>query len=146
MTGIASLFCSLQGKWAFSRLISGEGSVNGIATFTKSTLNEKTLYYRETGVFTQNNGCRFNVSRNYHYHYHQQEDTISVYFAEELPRLFQTLKFTTPTTAIASHLCKCDTYNAIYTFHSEDEFSIFYSVLGPKKNYTMTTIFNRSLN
>jgi hypothetical protein len=142
---IASIFQSLEGSWRFHRVISNAGRIEGRAVFTRS---KDILRYREDGLFFRKDKETLKVFREYDYLYNREKDQICVYFTEEPKRLFHTLEFyhNLPITAKATHLCQCDTYEALYEFTSSDEFTLAYCVKGPKKDYSITTIFNRCLN
>lgn len=45
--------------------------------------------------------------------------------------------------AIGNHLCGNDRYNATYIFLNPDLFTLDYQVLGPQKDYNISTVFNR---
>ncbi|MBS0603935.1 MAG: hypothetical protein JSS60_02740 [Verrucomicrobia bacterium] len=139
------IFHSLEGRWTLSRFISGHGKMEGTATFKKNSSDNTCLHYREEGVFIGDNGKANNVFREYYYRL--SNDTISVLFSKKPEKLFHILSFadTSPITATASHLCECDNYDAIYTFATPDEFTLFYSVKGPKKDYSIQTVFKRCL-
>lgn len=141
MNIISHLFQHLPGCWNFQRVISGAGTVRGTAVFKKAA-DASVLAYREEGVFTSLNNLVNNVYKNYIYRY--QDKKISVFFEDDKP--FHTLEFSGtdfPLRAQANHLCKCDSYTAVYTFYSEHRFSLHYSVKGPQKDYTIETIFTK---
>jgi hypothetical protein len=149
MNQTAAIFHSLEGLWKFDRLIKGHGHVKGLAKFQKISSICPTLQYREDGVFYDTNGKNFKTFRDYFYQL--QEEKISVYFAENPKRLMHTLTFNTsnPTTSFlvakATHLCSCDTYDAIYRFDLPSRFVLSHFVNGPHKNYTLETTFERLL-
>jgi len=138
---ISHIFQHMPGAWNFQRVISGFGTVQGTAIFRKLT-EANTLAYREEGILTALNGQINKVYREYIYRYDNGQ--ISVYFEDKRP--FHTLQFTQndfPLSASAGHLCKCDMYDGVYTFFSEKNFKLYYSVKGPKKDYTITTEFSK---
>ena len=143
MSQIAQIFNSLEGRWHFHRTISNFGTVEGEATFKRSATEKNLLHYREDGEWISKNGLN-KVHREYLYQY--QNEKISAYFAEQKDRLLHTLEFQKNGLATAKHLCACDLYAATYQFHNPDEFELTYRVEGPKKNYTMTTLFQRLQN
>ncbi len=79
------------------------------------------------------------------------DNEISVFFNENPERFFYTLKFDDQTTkderlfqqAGGEHLCGNDNYRASYSFFNDNSFELTYQVSGPKKDYTMTTKYNR---
>jgi hypothetical protein len=145
MGKIAGFFFSLEGHWRLQRSIPATGkmsaaTMNGTASFAKA--GDNALHYEEQGTLVQENGARFQASRKYVYRY--KDEKISVFFAEEQERLFHHLEFQ-GNIAVASHLCICDQYDALYEFPDPHTFQITYFVKGPKKDYSIHTIFNRIL-
>ncbi len=137
------IFHSLKGNWIFHRIISSHGTIEGTATFSRGS-SENCLHYKEEGVFFDGSGKTYDTFREYFYQLDQ--DQISVYFCENPLRLFHTLSFVPKLkipTATASHLCKCDTYDAVYTFSAPDAFSLCYTIKGPQKDYCIQTDFKR---
>lgn len=146
MTQIAHIFHGFEGSWKFHRVISTQGNAEGIAQFTPRKADKDCLDYREDGTFYANNGKTYKIFREYLYRL--EKDTISVYFAEKPPRLMHTLEFIFPTlkSAKALHQCDCDLYEGFYEFDFPEAFNLSYSVKGPKKNYTISTRFERAAN
>lgn len=132
------LFSNLEGSWKFHRIILNEGEVNGIAHFKK--MDPFSLHYREEGELVLKNQT-YNVYRDYLYKF--QDQTFSIFFYENPPRLFHTLEFTSANAAKGSHLCGKDTYDVFYEFENPNSFKITYSIQGPKKNQLITTAFFR---
>jgi len=140
----SQIFNSLEGRWKFSRLITDQGSVEGVAYFRRTDDNPNVLFYREEGVFTSLQGIQYDISQEYEYRY--SEDRIDVLFARERNRLLHSLEFIGPNQASGIHLCGYDTYCAGYQFHFPDRFELQYVVKGPKKNYQIETRFLKILN
>ncbi|KAM9970246.1 hypothetical protein ACTFIR_002094 [Dictyostelium discoideum] len=113
--------------------------VSGIASFKQLDNDQFSYQYQEDGILKQPDNTTFNISQRYIYRL--KDDIISVYFDEKPERLFQTLDFNNSSLAKGHHLCGDDTYDAIYQLVSPKEFNLIYSVLGPKKNYKITTTF-----
>lgn len=141
------VFNSLEGNWKLYRTLSNNGMMSGTAAFIRCDLNE--LFYRETGLFVPNtNAHTFKVYREYFYCY--MKNQIHVFHAEnnKPTNLLHTLEFITnskatfPLQAQAHHVCSQDSYQALYSFFAT-QFQLQYKVKGPKKNYTITTIFDR---
>lgn len=142
-----TFFEILKGTWIFKRKISANGVVNGVAEFKQ--IKPEVLNYSENGVW-QVSGQTINIYQKYQYHYDSQTDVISVYFAEEKPRFFYEInilppdeKNSTDISATAEHQCQQDHYKAQYSILNKNQFSLFYYVSGPKKNYTIQTEFER---
>ncbi len=150
MSNTAKIFKNLRGNWTIERTIDNQGRMNGIAWFRNSNNEQNTLHYREEGVFTLNSGRSCNIYREYVYRF--QNNNISAYFVEngKTDRLFHILEFDSPALtgstmkAKAKHICRCDTYDVIYEFYSDNAFNIIYQVKGPLKNYVSSTFFKRS--
>ncbi|KAM9995431.1 hypothetical protein ACTFIY_001629 [Dictyostelium cf. discoideum] len=155
------VFQSFAGKWSFNRNIVHKSVIDVSQQFTFSTVDNKnnndnisivsgtasfkqlddefSYQYQEEGILKQPDNTTFNISQRYIYRL--KDDIISVYFDENPERLFQTLDFNNSSLAKGHHLCGKDTYDAIYQLISPKEFNLVYSVLGPKKNYKITTTF-----
>ncbi len=140
---IKTIFHHLEGFWQFCRTVPN-GSVIGTARFTKQGSEE--LYYREEGRMTFLNGSSHRVYREYVYKL--EKGVISVFFYEKPLRLFHHLEVADasdyPITARGVHLCGCDQYDAIYQFEGPDKFSLKYLIQGPKKDYSIFTIFEKN--
>jgi hypothetical protein len=143
MSMVSRIFCSLEGTWKLSRIIPNQGSVEGVAHFKKDPSYPDILFYREEGVFTFSDGNQYAISQEYEYRYSKEK--ISVYFVRDRDRLLHYLEFTEPNKASGMHLCGCDIYFATYEFKLPSEFELMYDVQGPKKNYRIQTVFEKSL-
>ncbi|KAN0024134.1 hypothetical protein ACTFIV_008532 [Dictyostelium citrinum] len=160
------VFQSFAGKWSFNRNIVHKSVIDVSQQFTFSTVdknndnninnnisivtgtasfeqldNEFSYRYQEEGILKQPDNTTFNISQRYIYRL--KDDMISVYFDERPERLFHTLNFDNSSLAKGHHLCGNDTYDAVYQLISPKEFKLTYSVLGPKKNYKITTTFSK---
>lgn len=140
MSAVAQIFRRLEGRWKFKRAIPEHGTVEGLATFEK--LNDDStnvLRYKEDGTFQTLEKKVFNVSREYEYRLNDEK--ISVYLEN---RLLHDLEFKTPVTAVGTHLCGGDVYDATYDFVDSQNFELVYRVIGSNKNYSIHTTFTRS--
>ncbi|KAN0038644.1 hypothetical protein ACTA71_000828 [Dictyostelium dimigraforme] len=158
------VFQSFAGKWSFNRNIIHKSVIDVSQQFTFSTIDrnhnnkdnisivsgtasfnqlddEFSYQYQEEGLLKQPDNTTFNVSQRYIYRF--RDDMITVYFDEKPERLFHTLNFDNSSSATGHHLCGKDTYDAVYQLISPKEFRLIYSVLGPKKNYKITTTFSK---
>ncbi len=148
MSLTSAIFHFLEGTWHFTRRISHYGQMQGTATFRKAPSNGNQLHYREDGQLQSNDGTSMTAFREYNYRL--ENGVISVYFTDQ--KLFHTLIFDqtasdhTTITATATHLCECDTYDATYTFKIPNEFFLRYTVKGPKKEFSIETIFQRNVS
>ena len=144
------IFGLMKGCWKVSRKIqepqknwvTGEGK----ARFEAISNDPKVLLYKEE-LQILTNSEKFDVSKEYVFRY--LENKISVFFKEKPERFFYSLEFQQPSnevkviTAQAEHLCIKDLYKAQYKFFDDNKFELIYQVKGPKKNYLMTTIYDR---
>ncbi|MFD0609611.1 DUF6314 family protein [Bradyrhizobium sp. GCM10027634] len=133
----------LTGSWSFDRLIEGQGSMQGLATFTPS--GPDGLAYREQGRLKLLTGTELEAEREYVFHGHGRG--FDVFFKEAPPRLFHTVELVASDDGAlngsADHLCGFDRYQSTYTFRPEGSFVIRHAVSGPRKDYTMVTTYRR---
>ncbi|EQL03268.1 Flavin monooxygenase-like protein [Ophiocordyceps sinensis CO18] len=112
--------------------------------------------YVEDGDFKTDAGFGFPATRRYVWRYDERRDVLSVWFAKpDDPRradyLFHEVEFEQRQSggwgAKAGHLCIDDYYHVRYTFAFEAvnlaEWSIEYTVKGPRKNYTIRGVYRR---
>ncbi|RFU78500.1 hypothetical protein TARUN_3747 [Trichoderma arundinaceum] len=120
--------------------------------------------YIEDGEFKTTSGFGFKATRRYIWRYDSKKDIISVWFAkpEDHKRadyLFHEIEFDPPPVgdnrkreeegwkAKAGHLCIDDYYNVKYNFAFKtvnlENWSIEYTVNGPKKDYTIHGVYER---
>lgn len=137
------IFDTLKGSWEWHRTISNHGQMRGIARFHSILFRPYSLHYKEEGIFVKKNWQCHKVFKEYIYSL--KKGQITVFFAEKPKRLFHTLVFSENKIphATGTHLCVRDTYEALYTFPTPDEFTLTYHIKGPKKNYSIHTVFTR---
>ncbi|MET4389343.1 hypothetical protein ABIB73_005114 [Bradyrhizobium sp. F1.4.3] len=139
----SEVMTKLIGSWSFDRVIEGQGTMQGIAIFTR--LNEKSLAYREQGHLKLSNGTALQAEREYIFSRHDRG--FEVFFKENPPRLFHGIflsaSFGGELSGSAGHLCNLDDYQSTYTFLADGRFVVRHVVSGPRKDYTMTTTFTR---
>ena len=115
--------------------------------------------YIEDGEFMTDGGFGFRATRRYIWRYDEPKDVISVWFAKpddqkRADYLFHEIEFLTPQggrdegwRAKAGHLCIDDYYDVKYNFAFEavnlKQWSIEYTVNGPKKDYTISGTYRR---
>ncbi|WP_426613364.1 DUF6314 family protein [Bradyrhizobium sp. McL0616] len=133
----------LIGSWSFDRLIEGQATMQGIATFTP--LDEGSLAYREQGHLKLQNGTELAAEREYIFS--NSNGGFEVLFKENPPRLFHAISLSASMggelSGRAGHLCNLDDYQSTYTFLADGRIVIRHVVLGPRKDYTMTTTYTR---
>lgn len=135
-----SIFLRLPGAWFFDRFKDSNKIAHGIASFTHKTKNS--LYYKENGKLYTNTCSHLNFSREYIYCL--TEGKVCIFFGEENKAcdLFLSLNIINDR-ASGQHICNSDTYSAVFKFQLPNRFSITYKIIGPTKNYSLTTIYNR---
>lgn len=137
-------FLSLQGKWALKRSTNGFGDMQGIAVFSPFIDQRPALLYREEGVFLTSQEGLFDFYREYIYFLADQK--IDVYFSSKSIKqaLFLSLTSSSSNCSVTgAHTCKDDLYLATYQFLGDNTFTLHYDVKGPKKDFTIKTLFQR---
>ena len=133
----------LVGSWSLDRVIAGQGSMQGIATFTP--LDEMSLAYREQGRLTLLDGTALEAEREYVFR--ESGRGFEVFFKETPLRLFHAISLSASgggaMRGSAGHLCNLDHYRSSYTFRGDGSFVICHVVSGPRKDYTMVTTYTR---
>ena len=133
----------LAGAWSFDRVIEGQGSMKGLATFTP--LDAERLAYREQGRLKLQNGTELEAQREYVFR--KRDRGFEVSFKETPPRLFHAIELAASDDGVlsgsAGHLCNLDHYQSSYTFRGDGGFVVRHDVSGPRKDYTMVTTYMR---
>ncbi|MBK3662385.1 hypothetical protein JJE66_14145 [Bradyrhizobium diazoefficiens] len=133
----------LTGSWSFNRVIEGQGTMQGVAIVTPR--DEATLAYHEQGRLRLLNGTELEAEREYVLR--RTGGGFDVFFKETPPRLFHTISLSASDggalSGSAGHLCSLDDYQSTYAFLPNGRFTIRHVVSGPRKDYTMTTIYAR---
>jgi hypothetical protein len=137
------IMASLPGAWSFNRVIEGQGSMQGIATFTP--LGAVSLAYRERGRLKLLDGTELEAEREYVFR--ESDRGFNVFFKETPLRLFHAIELVASDGGAligsAGHLCNLDHYQSTYSFSADDGFVIRHVVSGPRKDYTMITTYRR---
>jgi hypothetical protein len=149
-----------------SGIFEGEASFTPRKPTNHSTAKE--LLYAEQGELKTDTGLTLTANRKYIYRYSADEDKISAWFVkedtklndgrEEVDYLFHDLEMEQSGDGWigkGDHLCNKDMYWAFYDFRSSkssnsagpmDVFGVRYKVMGPDKDYTSDTAYQRVLN
>ncbi|WP_314953022.1 DUF6314 family protein [Bradyrhizobium cosmicum] len=139
----SEVMTKLIGPWSFDRVIEGQATMQGIAIFTP--LDSGRLAYREQGHLKLANGTIVQAEREYFFS--SSDGGFSVFFREDPPLLFHEISLSASSggalSGCASHLCKCDDYRSVYMFLPDGTFVVRHVVSGPRKDYTMNTIYTR---
>ncbi|MGH8906082.1 MAG: DUF6314 family protein [Egibacteraceae bacterium] len=142
------LFCSLPGDWTLTRAIPDIATMTGTARFHQ--LEPALLHCREDGRLTLSSGQSHSAYREYHYRL--ADGLIQVCFAEPgVPRILHTLRLAQAGDQLHScaatdiHHCGNDTYTGRYEFPTDDRFTVEMRVVGPRKDYSIHTTYDRIL-
>jgi hypothetical protein len=143
-------FSLMEGSWRIDRTIDPGGHFLGTATFQRSP--DGTLAYRESGTMVVDGGQQFSATRCYRYRLDDDrievrfDDGVNVgnHFLDLLFRETQDRPFPIETVR-DTHLCRLDTYDAVYRFETRELFHITFVVNGPKKAYVSHSTFRRIL-
>ena len=148
------------------------GIFEGTATFVPRKPSAESaageLLYSEQGELKTENGLSLRAARQYIYRYSSDEDKISAWFikedtkqtggGEEVDYLFHDLEMEQGANKAwlgrGEHLCEKDMYWALYEFRlaevaeeggrQMDLFGVRYKVVGPQKDYTTDTAYERT--
>lgn len=136
-------------------------AADGTPAATPSDDEEAWEYlYIEEGEFKTESGFGFKATRRYVWRYDEERDVLSVWFAKpgdakRADYLFHEVEFEMPVDgqrergwpAKAEHLCIDDFYDVKYNFAFQAvnlrEWSVGYTVKGPKKNYMIRGTYTR---
>ena len=137
----ANYFDLLTGVWRIERQIEDQhdlhtGSFLGEAAFTPSSL--RLLKWAESGILTLKH-YQNRVEAAYQIAFEDNSAPI-VQFPDG--RVFFPLDVQNGRCAI-NHPCGEDHYRGEWVFESSDRFTLFWLVTGPRKNYTVHSIYNR---
>ncbi|OSJ32528.1 hypothetical protein BSZ19_18410 [Bradyrhizobium japonicum] len=133
----------LVGNWSIDRVIEGQGTLRGLATFSR--LDEDSLAYREQGNLRLPNDTELQTEREYIFK--KRDGGFDVFFKENPPRLFHAIVLSPHVgggvTGDGRHLCNFDYYRSSYSFLPDGSIVIRHVVSGPRKDYKMTTAYSR---
>ena len=125
-----------SGRWSLTRAIDdrhgGQGHFVGSAVFTP---DGRGLDYAETGTLSLAAGGSFAATRRYRWQAKGAE--IAVFFEDG--KFFH--RFTPSSTAAATHFCDPDDYGVDYDFSDWPKWQSRWTVLGPRKDYTMVSCY-----
>jgi hypothetical protein len=134
---------SLIGSWAIERRVDDMATLTGSVNFERSAENE--AVYHETGTLRLSTGYEAAAERKYIYR--QCGDGLAVFFDERPPRLFHMVKLIRDgdgyLTGEAEHICADDVYLTDYKFDSDTQFRVRHRVRGPRKDYTIITLYRK---
>ena len=124
---------------------------SGKATFKELSNNNDNslLQYSESltlNISVANTTNSTQATKQYHYEF--KDGDVSIYNEEKsgnaihCQKMFD-LNFINNKSAKGQYECGNDMYNCTFTFLSDTRFSITYKVTGPKKDYTLISIFEK---
>jgi len=134
-----SLYDTLRGNWNINRVIDDrhadqQAFFTGHASFEEADL---LLMYGEDGELSIGS-TKMRASRRYIWLL--EGENIKVSYENGLP--FHEFKVSDGK-AKAKHLCGDDIYYAEYSFYLQDSWRVIWTVNGPRKDYTSTTVYSR---
>jgi uncharacterized protein DUF6314 len=138
----ADVLARLEGDWTIVRHVDGQHLLKGIATFSAN--GDGSLTYHERGRVHLADGQEFEAERRYLYR--ASPGGFAVFFFEEPARLFHEIRLEEAHGGMmseASHLCKEDLYRSRYVFLADGTFLIRHEVSGPRKSFTLETLYDR---
>ena len=142
---IRGIFEGLLGQWRFEREIPGRAVMSGEACFT--LVDEGTAVYEEAGEVRLEDGQRLHAKQSYVYR--RVEGGFAVLF-RETGELFQEVVFGVGAggelRGEARHLCRADEYVSRYAFGLDGGFEVRHRVIGPRKDYSIRTVYRRRVN
>ena len=132
-----------QGSWRLQREVSDQPLMKGVAEFTPNPSQTNQLDYIEKLSWPAPNGQPIHAQRAYTYR--QTETGLAIDFADGVSSgaLFLAFDFARAHELKSHHLCIADHYDGRFVFHSADQFELSFQVVGPHKDYQITTWFER---
>lgn len=132
------------GDWEVHRTISGFGEISGKARFQRHTDNEQWLDFQEAMVLPNSDQQKSNAFRRYSYQ--MTASGFDIFFSDGATKgtLFLSFVFTQASKLTSHHLCIKDHYDATFEFLSDHEFALCFTVVGPKKDYSIKTRFTKT--
>jgi Family of unknown function (DUF6314) len=139
---VLEVFNSLKGNWQIFRTINQNIIVRGNASFSEQGTNQ--FVYREeaTVILDQQ---KMNAYQAYFYSYANEQIDVSNHAGQLMYSLMFEGERSLPFKAYGHHQCHEDVYQATYQFFTH-RIQLEYKVNGPKKNYLITTVFDRNVS
>ena len=132
------------GDWEMHRVISEFGEITGRATFRLNGESDQHLDYKEAVMLPRLGEQKANAFREYEYR--MTDAGFDIFFSDGATKsqLFLSFAFVQASILTSHHLCIQDHYDAEFVFLSDDEFELSFTVVGPKKDYSIQTRFIRA--
>ena len=131
------------GDWKIHRVISEFGEITGRARFRLNGESDQHLDYKEAVMLPRLGEQKANAFREYEYR--MTDAGFDIFFSDGATKgqLFLSFAFAQASILTSHHLCIKDHYDATFEFLSDDEFELSFCVIGPKKDYSIRTLFTR---
>ena len=128
-----------QGKFSFERVIPEQNLLlKGSATFKK--IESDVFKYNEQGFYQ--NTSEYNEFYQKHI-YQWNRETLNIYKHGNLLHFLKFTGKTYPFKAIHCHRCIQDIYHLELSILNNNEYQSLYIIKGPKKDFTIKTIFKK---
>ncbi|SDJ37455.1 hypothetical protein SAMN05216338_104767 [Bradyrhizobium sp. Rc2d] len=134
------VFMRLEGSWQLHRCCADQMVMAGTAVFSAGL--DGSLTYLERGRLRLDDRREYDAERKYVYT--ARPRGFAVFFAETRQGLFHEVELKASNAGLsgrAVHLCAADFYESTYEFLTDGRMIVRHNVLGPKKNYCLTTFF-----
>jgi hypothetical protein len=135
----------LLGAWAFEREVTGMASGEGTAFLRP--LDEDTALYEESAQVQLMNGHVLHGTQRYLYCRRKDGPSGLDVLFYETGRIFHQLRFQEDESrglvAAGTHWCSEDCYRSRYELRDDGRFIVQHTVRGPRKNYTIRTVYSR---
>ena len=139
----AAILSGLLGAWTIERNVTEGATLTGVARFTRT--GEDEAAYHETGTLRLSTG--YEVAAERRYIYRSRANGLAVFFDEQTPRLFHEVALVRAADGSlrgeAEHVCAEDVYRTDYNFGPDGGFRIRHRVHGPRKDYTIVTVYRK---
>lgn len=137
---LLNYFC---GRWRMQRQVSAQPLMTGEAEFSISTTQDHQLDYLEKLSWPGPDGRVIQAQRCYTYR--RTVTGLCIDFADGVSagQLFLAFEFERAHELASHHLCIADHYDGRFVFYSADRFELSFQVIGPHKDYRITTLFER---
>ena len=138
------LYLIFSGQWSVSRQLNGTLFFEGDALFV-STKNGP-IKYTEKGTVTHPNGHVGLGQRTYYFLIEDSGFFFSAYFDDQCAQIFHSVKVERNNgeyVGQGNHKCLEDLYTSRYRFTSIHRWEWEHQVVGPKKNYLITSQYRR---
>ncbi|MBX9697407.1 MAG: hypothetical protein K2X53_04910 [Alphaproteobacteria bacterium] len=142
-----TLYTFLQGSWTFTRVFQSHRILKELPTLTYqgnaqfNPLNDITLSYEEIGSMTFNTEAILDAYQIRRYEFNaENEFEASVHYEDG--RLIYRLDLERGYWCF-DHYCGDDVYQGTYHLLDDRSFEVTWVVLGPRKKYTLKSIYKR---